>query len=88
VGNTSSWRNHSYLRCCREVFISQTQQACGSMQDRKLGLVGGIVRAAQLHPLRTVEHCTIVLLVLHLVSGRACQPRGAGPLCPAGKMNA
>lgn len=58
------------------------------MQDRKLGLIGGIVRAAQLHPLRTVEHCTIVLLVLHLVSGRACQGCGAGPLCAAGDMHA
>ena len=58
------------------------------MQDRKLGLVGGIVRAAQLHPLRTVEHCTIVLLVLHLVSGRACQGHGAALLCPAGDTHA
>ena len=58
------------------------------MQDRKLGLVGGIVRAAQLHPLRTVEHCTIVLLVLHLISGRACQGRSAGLLCPAGDRRA
>jgi hypothetical protein len=58
------------------------------MQDRKLGLVGGIVRAAQLHPWRTVEHCTIVLLVLHLLSGRACHGRGGDLLCSPGHMRA
>lgn len=59
------------------------------MQDRKLGLVSGIVRAAQLHPWRTVEHCTIILLVLHLVSGRACNHlAGSGALlCPAGALD-
>lgn len=57
------------------------------MQDRKLGLVGGIVRSAQLHPWRTIEHCTLILLALHLASGRACHNAGddGSLLCPAGQ---
>ncbi len=58
------------------------------MPDRK-GMMSSIVRSAQLHPWRTLEHCALILLALHLASGRACRHLTAGSaLCPAGELPA
>lgn len=45
------------------------------------GLVTAVVREAQVHPWRTIEHCILIVLALHLTFNS--KPVSA-PICAAG----